>query len=256
MQKMRFQIQGYMKKWVIGGLFFWAMGLQAQEYQPQIYQFYLEGRMDQWKEVMDQMYSEYEKTASMELLYELTEAQYGYIAYCLSVKQKKEAAKLLDLADEHIETLLKWQKNNPRIYSLKGALYGFRIQLKPLRAPSYGKKSVKANDKAIQLGPREPQAWMEKANIAYYKPKVFGGSKSEAVLLYEKAVKLYEAIPERTMQNWLYLNCLMGLGMAYEKTDQIQAAGIVYEKVLKMEPTFKWLSEEVYPQFREKHLSN
>ena len=245
-----------MKKWILGGLFLWAIGLQAQEYQPQIYQFYLEGRMDQWKEVMDQMNSEYEKTASMELLYELTEAQYGYIAWCLSVKQKKEAALLLDLADEHIETLLKWQKNNPRIYSLKGALYGFRIQLKPLKAPSYGKKSVEANDKAIQLGPREPQAWMEKANIAYYKPKAFGGSKSEAVLLYEKAVKLYEVTPERTIENWLYLNCLMGLGMAYEKTDQIQAAGIVYEKVLKMEPTFKWLSEEVYPQFREKHSSN
>jgi len=44
--------------------------------------------------------------------------------------------------------------------------------------------------------------------------------------------------------------------MAYEKTDQIQAAGRVYEKVLKMEPSFKWVSEEVYPQFRKKHSTN
>ena len=245
-----------MKKWIMGGLILWAVGLQAQEYQSQIYQFYLEGRMDLWKNVMDQMNSEYEKSASMELLYELTEAQYGYIAYCLSVKQKKEAAQLVDLADKQIETLLKWQKSNPRIYSLQGAFYGFRIQLKPLKAPSYGKKSVEINHKAILLGPREPQAWMEKANIAYYKPAVFGGSKSDAVLLYEKAVKLYEETPERTIQNWLYLNCLVGLGMAYEKTNQIKAAGRVYEKVLKMEPSFKWVSEEVYPQFREKHSTN
>lgn len=245
-----------MKKWIIGGFILWSIGLQAQEYQSQIYQYYLEGKMGQWKEVMEQMSQEYERTASMELLYDITEAEYGYIAWCLSVKEKKEAARMLDEADGHIETLLKWQANNPRIYSLKGALYGFRIQLKPLKAPSYGKISQEANDKAIQLGPGEPQAWMEKANIAFYKPKAFGGSKSEAVLLYEKAVKLYEASPERMNQNWLYLNCLMGLGMAYEKTDQIQAAGQVYEKVLRMEPSFKWVSEEVYPRFREKHLSN
>jgi len=245
-----------MKKWMMVGLILWVAGVQAQEYQSQIYQFYLDGRMDRWKSVMDRMNAEYESTASMELLYELTEAQYGYIAWCLSVKQKEEAARLLDLADGQIEKLLNWQPGNPRIYSIKGALYGFRIQLKPLRAPSYGKKSVEANDKAIQLGPREPQAWMEKANIAFYKPAAFGGSKDEAVLLYEKAVELYESTPGRTRENWLYLNCLVGLGMAYEKTDQIQAAGRVYEKVLRMEPSFKWVSEEVYPEFREKHLSN
>ena len=245
-----------MKRWIIGGLILWSMGLQAQEYQSQIYQYYLEGKMGQWKKVMEEMNKEFEQTASMELLYEITEAEYGYIAWCLSVKEKTEAARMLDEADGHIETLLKWQPKNPRIYSLKGAMYGFRIQLKPLKAPSYGKISQETNDKAIQLGPGEPQAWMEKANIAFYKPKAFGGSKKEAVLLYEKAVRLYEASPERMHQNWLYLNCLVGLGMAYEKTDQIQAAGQVYEKVLRMEPSFKWVSEEVYPQFREKHLSN
>jgi len=212
--------------------------------------------MDLWKDVMDQMQSEYTRTADMALLYELTEAQYGYIGYCLSVKRKKEAAELLEMAEAQIELLLKWQKNNPRVYSLKGALYGFRIQLKPIKAPSYGKKSQKANDKAIQMGPQEPQAWMEKANIAFYKPAVFGGSKSEAVLYYEKAVKLYEANPERINQYWLYLNCLVGLGMAYETTDQIQAAGKVYEKVLKMEPSFKWVREEVYPDYKKKHSLN
>lgn len=256
MERKTYQFRRHFKAWILGALIICAVGLKAQDYQSQIYRFYLEGKMDQWKNVMDQMNSEYEKTANMELLYELTEAQYGYIAWCLSVKQKKEAAHLLNLADERIEALLKWQKNNARVYSLKGALYGFRIQLKPLKAPSYGKKSVEANDKAIQLGPGEPQAWMEKANIAYYKPKAFGGSKREAVLLYEKAVNLYEAIPERTVQNWLYMNCLMGLGLAYENTDQIEEAGKVYEKVIQMEPSFKWAAEEVYPRFKEKHLNN
>ena len=91
------------------GFIFWAVGLQAQEYQSQIYQYYLEGKMDLWKAVLDEMNSEYERTANMELLYDITEAQYGYIAWCLSIKEKKEAAHLLDVADQQIETLLKWQ---------------------------------------------------------------------------------------------------------------------------------------------------
>ncbi len=245
-----------MRKWIIWGIIMIAAGLKAQDYQSRIYNTYLEGRMDLRKQVMEQMQTEYEQTADMLLLYDLTEAQYGYIAFCLSVKRKKEAAVLLDRADAQIEQLLEWQNNNPKVYSLKGALYGFRIQLKPLRAPSLGKKSVKANVRAIQLGPQEPQAWMEKANIAYYKPAAFGGSKKEAVVLYEKAVMLYEESIDGTLQNWLYLNCLVGLGMAYEKTNQIQAAERVYKKILAKEPTFKWVREEVYPQFKEKHSTN
>jgi len=245
-----------MRKCVIVWVILIAAGLQAQDYQSRIYSNYLEGRMDLWKIVMDQMQSEYDQTVDMSILYDLTEAQYGYIAFCLSDKRKKEAALLLDVADTNIEQLLQWQPENSRVLSIKGALYGFRIQLKPLKAPSLGKKSAKANAKAIQHGPLEPQAWMEKANIAFYKPAAFGGSKKKAVVLYEKAVRLYEESTDRTHQNWLYLNCLVGLGMAYEKTDQIQAADRVYKKILVMEPSFKWVREEVYPRFREKHSVN
>ncbi len=107
--KLRYQIKESMRKWIMVGFIFWAVGLQAQEYQSQIYQYYLEGKMDLWKAVLDEMNSEYERTANMELLYDITEAQYGYIAWCLSIKEKKEAAHLLDVADQQIETLLKWQ---------------------------------------------------------------------------------------------------------------------------------------------------
>ena len=110
--------------------------------------------------------------------------------------------------------------------------------------------------KAIDLGPNEPQAWMGKANIDFYTPAILGGSKRRAVLLYEKAVRLYESSPERIQQNWVYLNCLAGLGIAYEKTGQIKGADAVYRKLLKLEPSFLWVRDDLYPQFQEKHSMN
>ncbi|MEN8201196.1 MAG: hypothetical protein ABFS28_01285 [Bacteroidota bacterium] len=239
----------------LAGLLF-PFRLNAQDFQSMIYQAYIEKQMDAWKEVMEQMSNRFASNSDMELLYELAEAEYGYIAYCLSVKKKKEAAWWLDAADRHILKLLDWQKGNPRIWSLKGALTGLRIRLKPTRVVKYAKLSAKANQRAFELGPDEPQAWMEKANIAFYKPAFLGGSKKKAVKLYEKAVHLYEANPERIRKNWLYLNCMVGLGMAYDETGQLQAAGEVYEKLLRIEPSFRWVNEDLYPAILEKQSSN
>lgn len=230
--------------------------LQAQDFQAIIYQAYLGEKMNDWELCMKNMNRSFESSGDMALLYELAEAEYGYIAYCLSVKKKKEAAWWLDEADRHIAQLLDWQRDNPRVHALMGALYGLRIRLKPAKVMKYGKLSAEANEKALELGPEEPQAWMEKANIAFYKPAFVGGSKKEAVRLYKKAVSLYEASPVRTCQNWLYLNCMAGLGLAYEETGQIQAARSVYEKLLRIEPSFRWVSEDLYPHLLEKQSAN
>jgi len=230
-----------------------STGAIAQDYQALIYDAYLGGRMDLWKKAMEQMAGEVEATGDLSMLYDLTETQYGYIGYCLSVKQKKEAEEVLGLAERQAALLLEKQVNNPRVYSLMGEFYGFRIQLQPLRIPYFGKKSEEANSRALELDPGEPQAWMGRGNIAFYKPAIFGGSKNEAVHHYEKAVRLYEASPGRTRQNWVYLNCLAGLGIAYEETGQVENAGKVYEKLLRLEPSFKWIRDELYPRYLEKH---
>lgn len=230
-----------------------AMQAPAQDYQERIYSSFLQGRMDLWKGTMEEMERKASAGKDLTLLYELTEVQYGYIGYCLSVKQKKEAERILILAEEQAMRLLEENFRLSRVYSLLGAFYGFRVSLQPVRAPYFGKKSEEANSEALRLDPEEPQAWLEKGNIAFYKPAIFGGSKTEAVPYYEKAVSLYEASPERSVRNWVYLNCLAGLGIAYEETGRHEEAGEVYRKLLRMEPGFKWVRDELYPQFLEKH---
>jgi tetratricopeptide (TPR) repeat protein len=225
----------------------------GQSYQSRIYEAYLQGRMDWWKETMDRMEQQLGSSGDLSLMYELTEVQYGYIGYCLSMKKKREAEAVLDQAENQVKRLLAIGGDNARVYSLQGAFYGYRIQLQPVRAPYFGRKSEEANRKALEVGPDEPQAWMERGNIEYYKPAIFGGSKSAAVPYYEKAISLYESTPGRTRQNWVYLNCLAGLAMAYEETGAPGKAGEVYRKLLRMEPGFKWVRDELYPQYLENH---
>jgi len=229
------------------------LALSAQEYKSEIYQAYMHEKMDHWKDLMTQMEQDFQKTSDPVLLYDLLEAEYGYTGWLVSVKRKKEAEEILQSAHKHMALLTELGQDNARMYSLKGAFYGFQIMLDPLKAPSLGKSSMEANEKAMELDPEEPQVWLEKANMDYYRPKVFGGSKKRAVPSYEKAVKLFESSPERSHGNWVYMNCLAALGNAYENTRKFSEAGRVYRKILELEPSFKWVRDELYPHFQEKH---
>lgn len=228
----------------------------GQDHQARIYNAYLLKRMDTWNEVVEEMVEEYRVSKEKELLFDIIEAEYGYTAYCISVKRREEAREVLERAIGHVNLMLADDPDNSRIYSLQGALFGFRVYLEPFRALKNRRKSIEANQIAISLGPDEPQAWMEKANIEFYTPAILGGSKKSAVPLYEKAVRLFELTPERTEQNWIYLNCMVGLGMAYEKAKQIKDADMVYKKLLRLEPSFSWVRDDLYPQFLENHSLN
>jgi len=245
-----------MKYFLTLGLLVSLLALDAQEYRSAIYQAYLLEQMELWKEIMVQMEQDFSQTSDPVLLYDLLEAEYGYTGWLVSVKRKKEAEELLKSAKRHMDLLSELGQDNARVYSLKGAFYGFQIMLEPARAPKLGRLSQEANDKALELDPEEPQVWLERANINYYKPVVFGGSKRKAVPKYEKAVELFELSPERTRENWVYINCLAGLGVAYENTRKFKEAGSVYRKLLELEPSFKWVKEDLYPHFQEKHPGN
>ena len=229
------------------------LAVNAQDYKVEIYQSYMHEKMDHWRDLMTQMEQDFQNTSDPDLLYDLLEAEYGYTGWLVSVKRKKEAEEILLSAKRHMAQLTELGRDNARVYSLKGAFFGFQIMLEPARAPKLGRLSMEANEKALKLDPDEPQAWLEKANMDYYKPVIFGGSKKKAVPSYEKAVELFESSEERTRENWVYMNCLAGLGIAYEKTRKFSEAGRVYRKILELEPSFKWVVEELYPKFQEKH---
>ncbi len=219
----------------------------------EFYAAYISGEMEHWKQNMDDMEERYYSSRSNELLYDLTIAQYGYIAYCMSTKKKQQAKEYVHKAEKNADKMLSYNNDWARAHALKGAIYGFKAGQTPYMAPIFGSRAIREIAIAFELDPGDPHIWMEKGNIDLYKPAIFGGDKKDAIKYYLKAIELYEMDSVKLENNWLYLNTLSGLASAYIKTKQIKKANRTYQKILGLEPNFEWIRDEVYPEFKRKY---
>jgi len=210
-----------------------------------IYQAYLNGNMSAWKTTIDEM-QEAEK--SVDLRADLLNYQYGYIGWCIGVGNEKEAKTYLKKAEANLETLEKAEYSASEINAYKSAFYGFKIGLSPVRAPFYGPKSVNHAKRAIEINKTNPMGYIQYGNSQFFMPPVFGGSKSEAVEYFEKALKLME-ISADTLNNWNYLSLLTRIAEAHQEMGNYERAGMYYKKILQIEPGFSYVKNELYPAY-------
>ncbi len=240
---------------VLSGLLLLPM-LQAEAQDKAIYRAYVEIRMDQWLQRMEQMERSCALKRDRDECYELLVARYGYVAYCISVGRKKDAREIWEKALRQAAWMSKRYSDDARVFSLQGAIHGYGAVMEPFRAPGHGKRARVACDKAIALDSLEPMAWMEQAHMAHHAPPILGGSKPRAIRYYTRAIQLFEDHPEKLPGNWLYLNCLAGLAQVFEEEDQMQRAGALYRKILRIEPDFSWVKDDLYPAWKEKQGRN
>ena len=135
--------------------------------------------------------------------------------------------------------------------AIYGALLGIKIGIKPLRAITLGPKSEKALKKALALDGENPIAWVEMGNMRYHAPGIFGGSNTEAIRCYKKAIILFDQQEELRTNNWQYLHALAWLGQAYENEGDQELAIESYEKALAVAPAFVWVKDELLPAAKE-----
>lgn len=226
-----------------------ALHLVASD-KTEIYQAYVDGRMDAWKKIMDNVQTV--TSLTNEQLADLVNYQYGYIGWCLGNNKEEEAQHYLDLAEENLLILEGKNYNKSFISAYNSAFYGFKIGLSQIKAPFLGPKSVRNAKEAIQLNPEYPMGYIQYGNSQYYMPAVFGGSKEVAVDYYEKALALMEQNPDYLNNNWNYLNLLVILGTAYTEMENYPKAKFYFDKALKKEPNFKWVKNELYPELQKK----
>ncbi len=219
--------------------------------QNMIYQAYVDNHMPKWESTLRAMEMEYSRNPSDSLLYDLILAQYGLIGYYLGTGKDNEGGKLLDQAEKNLEKLKEKSGYEAQSLAFEGAFYGYRIAQRSIRGVRLGPRSSRVINQALEKNPDYPRAWVEKGNVLFYAPSVLGGSKTEAITYYKKAIELME----KNMQNnhrWLYLGTLVSLANAYEKTGQLEMAIQTLEKSLDYEPGFQWVKEELLPEFKAK----
>lgn len=215
-----------------------------------IYKAYTNSNMNQWKHSMDSMNVIKQKT-NKELL-ELINYQYGYIGWCISNKKTVEAEKYLEKASLNLKQLEQKKYNLSMLYAYKAAFVGFEIGLSPYKAPFIGPKSLEYAQKSISLDSLNTLGYMQLGNIAYYTPEILGGSKTEALKHYLKALKIMEKNSELKTHNWNYLNLLGTIIKAYMDLNRNQAAKEYCIKTLSVEPGFDWVKNQLYPQVLKK----
>lgn len=231
-----------------------SFSLRAADYKTEIYKAYISSNMIEWKRVMDNMNLQKEK--NNEFILELINYQYGYIGWCISTKRYDEAEKHIEQAQKNTEILRKSNYKLSMINSYEAALLGFRISMNKFKAPFYGPKSVEHAKTAVLLDANNPYGYLQLGNSEYYMPSTFGGSKTEALEYYLKAITLMESNPSQIKNDWNYLGLLTQVALTYEKLEQYDLALKQYQKILKIEPSYQWVKDDLYPKFLKKTGDN
>jgi len=211
-----------------------------------VYNSYINNQMLVWKGIVDRLNSQPEK--SNELVLELLNYQYGYIGWCLGNNRKDEAVIYLKLAEENTKFLEARKFELSLVNGYKAALYGYHIALSKFSAPFIGPKSSDCAKQAVLLDPNQPFGYVQLGNVKFHSPSLMGGSKTEAIGYYLKAKAMMEKKGVEINGDWNYLSLLVTIAAAYESLDDNLKAKLMYEEILKIEPGFTWIRDELYPQ--------
>jgi tetratricopeptide (TPR) repeat protein len=231
-------------------LLLFSTSILKAEYKSEIYNAYVNNRMEQWKNVIDRMESLKGKTNEMTL--ELINYQYGYIGYCLESGKTDEAKSYFTLASNNLEKLEKTGYMISILNAYKSGFYGFRILFNKLSAPFNGPKSLDYAKKALAQDSLNYFINIQYGNAMSNMPAAFGGSKKKALEYYLRAKSLIEKNPDNAKYNWNYMYLLILIGQTNTSLENYSAAKAVYENILSGEPDFKYVKNELYPQLLEK----
>jgi tetratricopeptide (TPR) repeat protein len=178
--------------------------------------------------------------------------QYGYIGWCLTNNRKDEAIVYLKLAEENVRLLEAKKFERSMICAYKAAFYGYHIAISKFSAPFLGPKSSSCASQAIQLAPKQPFGYIQLGNVKFHSPSIMGGSKIEAISYYLKAKTMMERNKDEIHGDWNYLSLLTTIAKAYESMNDLPKAKLIYEEILKFEPGFTRVRDELYPQLLKK----
>jgi tetratricopeptide (TPR) repeat protein len=218
----------------------------AQE-KKAIYQAFITNRMDIWNTTLQKMEDKVRHDMHPTNLFELAVAHYGYTAFSIGNKNTEAAKVSIDKAESLLNYLTNDKNFRANALALKAGLTGLKMGMNRFKAFSLGPKAIAYLKEAEALDSLNPYALMERGNMKFHAPAIFGGSYSEAAKFYKKSLTVMR---QRGLDryNWLYLNTMVCLGRSYEAAKDYSRAKNVYEAILKEEPGFLWVKQELYPQ--------
>lgn len=212
-----------------------------------LYSAYISGNTNLWLDVIDDLEKSFNTTKNIFSLYELSKSQYGYMGFLIDRMQFDQARNILSKTEKNIEKLLKYNPEWADALGLKAGVYGFKIILYPTQVIFNGPKGKDYLEKANSYNELSPSIMVEMANYKYHTPSLLGGNIDEAIKYYEYAIKLFE-ITNQDQNNWQYINTMVWLAISLDKKGESSRAKKILQEVLKKEPLFDWVKNDLYPK--------
>lgn len=220
---------------------FCCLSLCADPNDPTLFEAYLAQDIDTWRKTIER--ADY---STRDELADLVNYEYGYIGFCLARSNEAEAVKTIARAHKHLDALQTMGYDEAMLNMYRSAMAAFELSMNHSKFATLGIKSVKLANLAVKQAPNNPYVLSLKGNTDFYRPALFGGSKSRAIEHYTEAVRQFEA-QKLTHNNWNYIATLLTLAQAYEKTDDLPKAKAVCDKILSIVPNFVYLRDVYYP---------
>jgi tetratricopeptide (TPR) repeat protein len=121
-------------------------------------------------------------------------------------------------------------------YRVLGTLCGQVIPANPIAGfLSYGKRAKDALDRAIEMDPRSPKAYIAHGVGYYYLPTNLGGGPENAIKDYRKAI----ALDPHSAEAYLWM------GIAMKRQHQNAQAREALSKSLQLDPDRVWAKDEL-----------
>lgn len=162
---------------------------------------------------------------------------YSYAAeVAQEMKDKAAAQKSAEAGVADIDKAIEINGKAADYYRVLGTLCGQIIPANPIMgALVYGKRAKEALDKAVEMDPKSPRAFVAHGVGYFYLPVNLGGGPDNAIRDFKQAI----ALDPKSADAYLWM------GIALKKEHQNAKAREALEKSLQIDPDRAWAKEEL-----------
>lgn len=162
---------------------------------------------------------------------------YSYVAeVAMEMRDKNAAQRAAETGAADADKAIALNGKVADYYRVLGTLCGQVIPANPIMgALSYGKRAKDALDKAIEMDPKSPKAFVAHGVGYYYLPNNFGGGPENAIKDFKQAI----ALDPRSADAYLWM------GIALKKEHQNAQARDALSKSLQFDPDRLWTKDQL-----------
>jgi tetratricopeptide (TPR) repeat protein len=151
-------------------------------------------------------------------------------------RDKNAAERNAEAGAADAEKAIDLNGKNADYYRVLGTLCGQVIPANPIMgALSYGKRAKESLDKAVEMDPKSPRAYIARGVGNYYLPPSFGGGPEPAIRDFKKAISL----DPNSADAYLWM------GIALKKQHQNAQAREALTKSLQINPDRAWTKDQL-----------